>query len=195
MSPRRKQFDPAVALDSAMELFWAQGYEATSVADLVGAMGINRFSLYDTFGDKHELYLAACRRYEELIVERLQMFENAPSGLAAIRGFFDLMAKSAGTDAGRRGCLLVNSAVEKGIHDEAIGAWCRQAGGRMEDALRAALTRAADAGELREGADPRELAAFITTLIQGLVVSIKAGAGTAHVRSVARTALSVLTVT
>ncbi len=63
--PRVKEFDPDQALDRAMELFWRKGYEATSVQDLVEHMGINRFSLYDTFGSKHELFMAALDRYSE----------------------------------------------------------------------------------------------------------------------------------
>ena len=70
---RRKEFDRDEALHKAMEVFWSRGYEATSVGDLVEHMGINRQSLYDTFGDKHSLYLAALDRYRE--VEGRKLFE------------------------------------------------------------------------------------------------------------------------
>ena len=63
--PRAKEFDPEMVLDKAMDLFWTKGYEATSIKALVDHMGINRFSLYSTFGDKHQLFLRACDRYHE----------------------------------------------------------------------------------------------------------------------------------
>ncbi len=62
MSPRHKAFDPSTVLNEAVDVFWTQGYEATSVQDLVDHMGINRFSMYDTFGNKHELFMSACHR-------------------------------------------------------------------------------------------------------------------------------------
>jgi len=67
---RSREFDEEVALHKAMELFWEQGYEKTSMGDLVNHMGIHRKSLYDTFGDKHTLYLKAIDCYKEYIQEK-----------------------------------------------------------------------------------------------------------------------------
>ena len=89
---RPKGFDPAVALDRAAAVFWENGYAATSVQDLVDRMGINRFSLYDTFGDKRALYLAALDHYQRKRGERLiRVLEETPDGLAAIRAYFDCL--------------------------------------------------------------------------------------------------------
>ncbi len=69
-----------------MQAFWRKGYEATSIQDLVEQMGINRFSLYDTFGDKHRLYLAALDRYRQKVAsESLACLEHSHKGLTAIR--------------------------------------------------------------------------------------------------------------
>ncbi len=71
---RHKEFDQDEALQKAMEAFWARGYEATSMQDLVEHMGINRQSLYDTFGDKHSLFLKALDRYHEVETRKLLAF-------------------------------------------------------------------------------------------------------------------------
>src|ERR1700742_3249196 len=77
--PRSKEFDPQRALDKAMHLFWRQGYENTSLDDLLRAMGIARQSLYDTFGDKRALYLQAMARYRDQTNGAMQqMFAQTP---------------------------------------------------------------------------------------------------------------------
>src|SRR5215831_3253346 len=87
--PRPKAFDPDEALQKAMQVFWERGYAATSVEDLVQRMGINRFSLYSTFGGKHQLFVAALERYRETIVADLVgALEQSAAGRAAIRHFF-----------------------------------------------------------------------------------------------------------
>ena len=88
--PRPKSFDPDHALDRAMCAFWKKGYASTSISDLTKAMGINKFSLYSTFGDKRAVFLAALDRYSAQVVGTLlDTLENPESGLAEIRGYFD----------------------------------------------------------------------------------------------------------
>ncbi len=87
--PRQKQFDPDRALGNAMELFWEKGYEATSVQDLVDRMGINRFSMYDTFGSKHQLFMSAINRYQEVLASTvLAELEDSEQGIGSIRACF-----------------------------------------------------------------------------------------------------------
>lgn len=101
---RTKQFVREEALDQAVELFWQQGYEATSIQNLVDKMGINRSSLYDTFGDKQQLFLVAMDRYIDRIVsERLAVFDTTGSGREAIRQFFADVVDYAVSDVERRG--------------------------------------------------------------------------------------------
>ena len=86
---RPKAFDEEVVLDRAVEVFWAKGYEATSIQDLVDAMGIQRGSLYATFGGKHQLFLTALDRYGEVVVKKLlAILESKPSALESIEQFF-----------------------------------------------------------------------------------------------------------
>jgi len=116
---RHKEFDPDTAVDDAMDLFWQRGYEATSVQDLVERTGVGRRSMYDTFGDKHSLYLRALDRYIAAVEAGYERkTAAAPDGLSAIRAAFDLLLESPADDY--RGCLVVNSSTELGPSDDEV---------------------------------------------------------------------------
>jgi TetR/AcrR family transcriptional repressor of nem operon len=114
---RPREFDEATALEAAMNCFWAQGYELTSVRDLAQQMGITGASLYNAFGDKRLLYRQALHHYlEQTVRDRVARLERlAP--FAAIRTFFDEIVERSVTDKQRRGCMLVNSALELAPYD------------------------------------------------------------------------------
>ncbi len=190
---RRKEFEPVEALDKAMGLFWRQGYEATSMQDLIEHLGINRQSLYDTFGDKHELFLAALDRYCSVhVLERFRMLEQPGSALTAIRQFFRSLVELAGTDKAKRGCLVANSTVELAPHDKDIGARVASALSWIEEAFHKALVRARKDGELGERHDPRALARFLTCFAMGRSVMAKAGANRKSLQDAVEVAMSVL---
>ena len=191
--PRPKEFDPEQALDKAMHLFWRKGYEATSVQDLVDAMGINRFSLYDTFGDKHRLFLATLDRYSQKVVfDRLCALEQSEEGLGAIRRYFQGVLKSTQSKEGLKGCLLTNCAIEVAPYDEEAAARIRTHLKRMEDIFYKALLRARTRGELRENLSLRDTARFLTNSAQGLGVLTKARPGRKEVGGIIRIILSTL---
>ncbi|MFE0778507.1 TetR/AcrR family transcriptional regulator, partial [Streptomyces sp. NPDC058861] len=108
---RTKEFDPDAALRAALELFWARGYEATTMADLVEHLGVGRASLYATFGNKHELYLKALDRYTEANDPRLVEELSAPGpALPAVRALVRRFAAEAATDGERlTGGLVTNT--------------------------------------------------------------------------------------
>ena len=114
---RPREFDETTVLDAAMHCFWAQGYAATSVRDLAGQMGITGASLYNAFGDKRSLYRRALQHYlEHSVRDRVDRFDRlAP--VAAIAAFFDEIIERSVTDERRRGCLLVNAALEMAPYD------------------------------------------------------------------------------
>lgn len=114
---RPREFDEATALEAAMNCFWAQGYELTSVRDLAQQMGITGASLYNAFGDKRLLYRQALHHYlEQTVRDRVARLERlAP--FAAIRTFFDEIVERSVSDKQRRGCMLVNSALELAPYD------------------------------------------------------------------------------
>ncbi|MGH9960830.1 MAG: TetR/AcrR family transcriptional regulator, partial [Pyrinomonadaceae bacterium] len=105
-------------LDKAVETFWSKGYEATSIQDLVESMGIHRGSLYATFGDKQRLFLTVLDRYRKVVVRKLlDILDTNALGKAAIRQFFATVIEHVMTGGPLRGCLVTNSAVERGLSD------------------------------------------------------------------------------
>jgi TetR/AcrR family transcriptional regulator, transcriptional repressor for nem operon len=114
---RPREFDADVVLDSAIQCFWNRGYEATSVKDLIGKTGITAASLYNAFGDKRALFCAAFDQYVQgSIGERIRRCEALPLR-EAIKAFFDEVLSRSLSDRERKGCMLVNSAVELAPHD------------------------------------------------------------------------------
>jgi TetR/AcrR family transcriptional repressor of nem operon len=191
---RTKEFDPDAALQSALELFWQRGYEATSMADLVEHLGIGRASIYATFGNKHDLYLKALDRYGEthdpvLLHELSQPGPVLPAVRAVVRRF----AAEAADEVGRlKGCFVVNTAAELGPHDTAAARRVELSWQHIEMPLHSALVRAQAQGELPEDRDPRALARMLLVLMQGLRVVGKASTDPARVRDAAEQALALL---
>src|SRR6267143_5467200 len=107
---RHKEFDRDETLQKAMEVFWSRGYEAASIGDLVKHMGINRQSLYDTFGDKHTLYLLALDRYREVEGRRMfELLEQPGSVKKTLRQLFEGVVDGSLRDGQRRGCFMGNA--------------------------------------------------------------------------------------
>src|SRR5260370_22866058 len=110
---RRKEFDRDEVLHRGMEVFWTRGYEGASIQDLVKHMGINRQSIYDTFGDKHSLFLQALDRYREIQSRRVfEVLERPGSVKKNLRRLFEETVARALSAEGRRGCFVGNSMSE-----------------------------------------------------------------------------------
>jgi TetR/AcrR family transcriptional repressor of nem operon len=168
---RTKEFDPDVALRAAMDLFWRKGYEATSMQDLVDHLGIGRASIYATFGGKHDLFLLALGRYaEEFDSRSLDLLARSGPALPAVREFIAGFLADAVVD--NRGCLVTNAAVEC-PRDQPVARRVESSWDGLETAVAGALVRARNQGELPAGKDPRALARFLVTFVQGLRVIAK----------------------
>ncbi|MEU6480829.1 TetR family transcriptional regulator [Streptomyces sp. NPDC047017] len=191
---RTKEFDPDAALQSALELFWRRGYEATSMADLVEHLGIGRASLYATFGSKHELYLKAFDRYgENSDAVLLRELSRPGPALPAVRAVIRRFAAEATTGQRREcGCLVTNTAAELAPHDPEAARRVERSWDRLETLLRSALTRAQGQGELGADRDPRALARMLLVLTQGVRVVGKASQDPARVREATEQALTLL---
>ena len=190
---RPKEFNPEEALDKAMHVFWHKGYEATSMEDLLTAMDINRGSLYDTFGDKRQLFLKVMDRYcHSFIGSKFSLLDQPGPALPTLRQFIHGMIEGALADPQRRGCLIANTVMELAPHEKEIAGTLHQALKMAEDTFFKVLTRAKQQGELKNDKDPRAVARFITTMMQGTIVMIKAGASAEAVVQSAETALSIL---
>ena len=190
---RPREFDREEVLDQAIEVFWQRGYEGTSVQDLVDHMQINRGSLYGAFGDKHGVFLAALHRYEETFHSTIsKRLGEGGSPMQSIRRVFEEVVRECSCDEGRKGCLMTNSAVELAAHDSDTAALVAQNFKRLEEAFVEALRDAQSEGELETKQNPRALARFLTSSLQGLRVMGKACPDRALLRDVVRVTLSVL---
>ena len=191
--PRLKEFNPDDALDKAMQVFWHKGYEATSMEDLLTAMDLNRGSLYDTFGDKRKLFLKVMDRYCTTFVgPKLSLLDQPGPALATLRRFILGMIEGGLADPQRRGCFISNTVMELSPHEQEIAGTLRLALRMVEDTFFKVLARAKEQGELKDDKDPRALARFLTTMMQGTVVMIKAGMSADVVKQTAETGLSIL---
>jgi TetR/AcrR family transcriptional regulator, transcriptional repressor for nem operon len=192
MTGRPRQFEQEEALGKAMGVFWAKGYEATSVQDLLDAMGINRGSMYAAFGDKHSLFMKTLSHYREQMFSRMAATLDKPgSPLSNIEEVLRAIAQAA-CGAECKGCLVTNATVETAPHDPEVAASISESVSAIEKAFRRTLERAAKQGELKPGVDIRASARFLTGIINGLVVMGKARAGQGTLDDIVDVALSVL---
>jgi TetR/AcrR family transcriptional regulator, transcriptional repressor for nem operon len=171
---RAKQFDKHAALDEAMELFWERGYRATSIQDLVDRLGVNRQSLYDTYGGKDQLFLAALERYREIQAAPVRrLLERRGPALRVLRDFFQ-GAVDALLSEDCRGCLMANTVTELAGHDEAVTQVCSASARQFEGVLCGLLARAQQEGEIPAERSPLQLARFLMNTLSGLAVTAKA---------------------
>jgi TetR/AcrR family transcriptional repressor of nem operon len=171
---RTKQFDKYAALDQAMELFWERGYHATSIQDLVDHLGVNRQSLYDTFGGKEHLYLAALERYRSLAALPVhKALEREGPVPQVLRRFFDeFLDQFLAGDW--KGCFMVNATAELAGQDEGVSRVCAANTRQLETAFAGLIARGQQAGEIDPQRAPLPLARFLINTLNGLAVTAKA---------------------
>jgi TetR/AcrR family transcriptional regulator, transcriptional repressor for nem operon len=187
-----KQFDRHEVLDRAMAMFWERGYEATSIQDLLEAMGINRGSLYATFGDKQRLFLAVLDHYAEKVSTAMLAELREPDLRRAIAQMFAALLRRTSDPSWPRGCLNTNTALECPGSGDAISRTIAERLGQQESALYHVLHRAQVAGALDRGQDCRALARFFVGVAQGVNVVHKAGADPATLQDIVAIALRAL---
>ena len=176
-----------------MEVFWRKGYEATSIQDLVDYMGINRGSLYDTFSDKHTLFLDAIAHYRHTVVEQAFARLAAPgASKQAIIDHFHAVVDRVIADGRPWGCLMTNTIVELSAHDSAIAARTQTNLQQIEDTFYKALVRAQQQDELKPDKDLRALARYLTASMQGLRVISKVTPDPDVLRDIVKVILSAL---
>jgi AcrR family transcriptional regulator len=165
---RPRAFDRDKALDRALHVFWARGYEGTSIADLTEAMGINPPSLYAAFGNKEALFRQALDRYEARRDEIMAEAFAAPTAREAMTRLLEGTADRLSDKDKPRGCLMVQGALCGGEECETVkrDLAARRAGG--EALIRERLRRARREGDLPSDADPVALARFLSTVLQGM---------------------------
>jgi TetR/AcrR family transcriptional regulator, transcriptional repressor for nem operon len=189
---RTREFDRDQAIKAAMAVFWNRGFEATTTDDLLAAMGIGRQSLYDTFGDKRQLYLEALNSYSVANVTALnEIFRKASSPMSALRNI--LLSMAAETPEVRlRGCMGVNSISEFGVQDPDVAAITKMSGLLLRSTLERVLNDAKAAGELDPSLDERKAAKFLHATMLGIRVRARAGDSPEDLRDMATFAIDSL---
>lgn len=188
-----RQFNLEDVLARAMAVFWQRGYEATSMQDLVDAMGINRGSLYATFGDKRQLFLRALRNYCGAHIDAmLAELQRLPSPRDRITSLFEREAEEAVADSGRNGCFLTNIALERVAHDPEIEAVIDSGLRSIESFLYRNLVAAQAAGQIRGRRDLKEMAHQLLASLLGLHLLSRATRDPERFRDIARGAAALL---
>jgi len=194
MKGRPREFEIEQALESAMLVFWRNGYEGTSLTDLTTAMNINRPSLYATFGDKESLFFQALERYlEHYGAKGVHELTQHTEIRAAIAAFLDCVAMLLTDPRLPPGCFIANSTLEcGGQRFDAVGRRLNQCHAATEAALYQRLRLAQVQGQLPEGEDVQALAQFFTATILGMGVMARTNVDAGMIRQLAMTALRVL---
>jgi len=192
---RPLKFEREQLIERAVDVFWAQGYEATSIPDLTQHMGILSGSLYNTFSDKRSLFLEALRCYQHRAdAMLLGVLHEGGSGKAALAHFFETIANWLASDAGERGCLLSNTALEcSDLADPALEIVEQHRAG-MEKAFVRVLLEAQHAGEMRacSAEKTRVVAQTLVNALQGLRLTAKTVRDPQVLRQIAAASLAVV---
>lgn len=171
---RTKQFEVENVLDAAVGLFWKKGYHATSANDLVEHLGVSRSSLYDTFGDKRNLYLKSLHQYRKRVIGRqLYLIETATDIKETLEAIFSLIIEQDIDDFHPRGCMLVNAATEMAAVDEDVAAIVRGNQWDLQKSWEMAIKKAQYQNELRADLNPKATAAAIYNALIGMRVALK----------------------
>lgn len=188
---RAKEFDQEVVLDKAMQIFWEKGYEKTSMQDLVDHMGIHRRSIYDTFGDKHELFLKTLDCYEyrlnHIIKQKLTQDMTIKEKLEML--FLIVVSTD---DEYPKGCLIVNTATELSLLDKQIEHKIQELFEKSETYLYMLLVEAKNKGEISKSENLRELASYLHNAWVGIRVLVKTTDDQMKLHSIVKTTLSII---
>lgn len=171
---RPREFDEEKALDTAMQVFWEKGFEATSLNDLTSRMGIQRPSIYSAFGDKKGLFEAALRKYTSshaaYVRTNLQKISSVKEGF---RAFFENMVANEYEKSPNWGCFCINSMVELSPHDEKFEILTREHQMYLSVIFQETIERGLHSGELDTGINAKSLAQTLVVSLIGLTVIMK----------------------
>lgn len=188
-SGRVRQFDADEALDRALEVFWARGYEGATLPELTKAMGINRPSLYAAFGNKEQLFHKALDRYQTGPQSFLGEALTKPTARAVVEAIFSGFMKMQRDRSGSRGCMTVSGALACGEQAEPVRRELARVRQATVAALRERFDRAAREGDLPAGTDRATLARYVATVLNGLAVQAASGATKREMQMVAAMAM------
>ncbi len=191
--PRIKAFDENEILEKAMQLFWKKGFYATSMQDLVSQLGINRASIYDTYGDKMQLFLKAFAHYRKTSLSGLKTFLYSQSSVKeGFKKLFLLIAQEAEFDKDHKGCFVVNTTTELAAHDDVIKSIVNENQKMFVNLFFDHLKTGVENGEISKDKDIKSLALFLFTLNNGMKVLNRTNTAKKDLEQMVVSALSVL---
>lgn len=189
---RPREFDEATVLDAAMQCFWAHGYEATSVKDLIERTGLTAASLYNAYGDKRAMFRTALDHYiEKSIGARLQRSESLPPR-DAVRAFFEDILRRSLSDRERKGCMIVNCALEMAPHDKEFRETIVETLGRLEAFFLNCVERGQADGTITSAVPAVGLAQHLLGVLMGVHVLARVRPERPLLEGVINTALALL---
>lgn len=190
---RPREFKDDKALDAAIDCFWQRGFAATSLRDLTSRMGINGPSLYNAFGDKQALFAQALERYARLSMrERIERLERTFPPKMAIRSFFRELVDRSVSDPDRRGCMIVNSALEVSPHDAEMREVIASYLGELESFFRRCVERGQADGDIDKTLAARDVARLCLGIVLGLRVAARSRPERALLEGMVRPVLALL---
>ena len=190
---RTKAFDTDEVLDRALRIFWRNGYEATSMQELVDGMQINRASIYDTFGSKEALYLSALQRYQARHQCQVQqLLAQHPSAREALDQLLGNMIQESVSDSEKKGCFVINATTGLANRNQEVNRLVSENEQRMAYAFEDLIKQGQARGEIAKDRDARVLSSYIFSSLQGLRVLAVTNSDLATLRQVKDTVLSAL---
>ena len=190
---RPREFDPEEALEQALEAFWTHGYEGTSMALLVEATGVQKGSLYQAFGDKHQLFVRALKRYLDRGLSDVHTALEDPDAPAqALRRWLEWVGRSCSDPSQARGCFAINTLTEVAQHDPEVAELLDDHFTRLRSLFDRVISRAQSLGQLSGHAEPSDLASFLLVVLAGMRANAKTTMEPGHAARLVDIALGAL---
>lgn len=190
---RTKEFDESTILTKAMNLFWCKGYNATSAQDLVDGLGISRSSLYDTFGDKHNLFLLSLKKYrKEMGGALIEMIENSTNAEKTVKQIIQFVTTETIEDKLQKGCFMVNSTIELAASDKEVAEIVNENMQDIEDAFYRIIKKGQETGQFNSNNSALSLARFLFNTISGIRVASRSKADKKVYDDIVKVVMSVL---
>ena len=190
---RPLEFDPERVVDQSMHVFWSQGYDATSLQDLLRTTGLSKSSLYQAFHSKQNLFDRCIDHYvDNLAKQMLGQLAESRSGRQFIEQTFQSVVDHADVPEADRGCLLWNATVEFGQRDAAVAKRLGQGMDRLAGVFETAVKRAQEEGDISPVKNPKVLSLYLLSSMSGLRSMLKGGIGGQKIKGVVQVILASL---
>ena len=190
---RSKDFDESEVLAKAVKLFWLKGYNGTSMQEMVDALGISRSSLYDTYVDKHTLYLKSLEYYQENSYTQINnILSRSLPARDTLRQLLELIVNSLLSDKQHKGCFMLNAEVEVAAQDSEVMDMVCKNDRQIENTIHDIIRKGQENGEINNKLNATVLTRFFLNAIKGIRVSAKSTSDKTLYNDIIQTSLSVL---